>query len=87
MSFHIPILRPERRKARRKRSRDRGVVMFENISRGCQVANISSNGARLVFGISAELPLRFTLALPNGRQVQCLRIWQDGSVAGVQFNH
>ena len=86
MSFHIPVLRPERRKLRRKRSKDRGVVTFENISRGCQVANISSDGAKLVFGLSVELPLRFTLALPNGRRIKCLRIWQEGPVAGVQFS-
>ena len=86
MSFNISILQAERRKARRKRCADRGVVMFENIWRGCHVTNISSNGARLEFGIHAPLPLRFTLALPNGREVRCLRIWQSGPIAGVQFN-
>lgn len=86
MSFQIPILRPERRKTPRKRCSDRGVVKYESVQRGCQVTDISSDGARLLFGIGAPLPLRFKLVLPGGKEVQCLRIWQSAESVGVRFS-
>ena len=85
MSFHISIVPEERRKAPRERCAERGIAITENARRGCEVTEISSKGARLVFSASGPLPLRFNLVLADGRQVQCQRIWQDGTSAGVQF--
>ena len=85
MSFQISIVQEERRKVRRDRCAERGALIIDGVRHGCDVMEISSKGARVALGANFALPLRLKLVFAHGRQVQCQRIWQDGLVAGVQF--
>ena len=77
----------ERRLTPRHSSNMRAFAVLEGgIRRGCQVSDVSSEGARLNFGAVAPLPLRFALQLPSGKCLKVQLIWQQDLVAGVRFN-
>ena len=54
--------------------------------RECQLADISSTGAKLVVSPGERLPSQFTMSTtPNGPGKPCKIIWRNGRMAGVKF--
>lgn len=80
-----PEIFVDRRRVKRKASTERGVAIVDGVRRLCDITDVSAKGARLAFGATAPLPLRFKLVFANGRQVSCQRIWQEEEIVGVQF--
>jgi hypothetical protein len=53
----------------------------------CIVADVSSKGARLGFGVEPRLPRRFELVFAkSGERAPVRLVWQAGLVAGVKFD-
>jgi PilZ domain len=82
-----PVMVVERRRVPRRVTRVPAYAIVDGgVRRGCTVGNLSSDGARLVFGAVAPLPLRFELRFANGKRVKVQLIWQRNVIAGVRFD-
>jgi hypothetical protein len=86
----IPMRTPTKhfeREVRRVRHVSAWIVLTGEVNQGCQVMDISKNGAKLVVGIPSEVPQKFDLAFtPTASKRQaCEVIWRRGKMIGVQF--
>ena len=56
--------------------------------RACSIADISEGGARLMLQTAEDLPSRFVLVLSarGGARRVCRLVWQEGAIAGVEFD-
>lgn len=78
----------ERRKVPRHKSLLRGRVYFNNRSSSadCLVRDISTHGARLMFGDDAKIPDVVELHIPQKDQTYRAHIiWRHGIEAGIAF--
>jgi hypothetical protein len=92
----VPVRPANSRKAPRKPAELPVLILFEGAARpiSCKVGNISATGALLrftrgsahSFDNPANLPDRFTLALPVERtEVDCQVVWRKDTELGVKF--
>lgn len=62
-------------------------VLGPDLVAQCIVADVSSKGARLGFGVEPRLPRRFELVFAKTGERSAVRlVWQAGLVAGVKFD-
>jgi hypothetical protein len=81
-------MRIERRQEPRRQTRIPARVLIDGSARPCIIADISSMGARLEFGLSSiELPQKFVLDMTQDGSVLrlCEVRHRTGITAGVQF--
>ena len=85
----MPELSPEepylldRRRMPREKTLQRVDILLGDSVHGCRLLDLNRGGARLELAIPLVLPDRFTLRLPDGRQVVCERRWRVGLRIGV----
>lgn len=78
----------ERRGSRRHRVLKSGLAAYNHhySTLPCVMRNESGTGARLEFGEISAVPDAFTLHVGlDGYQVECERVWHEGTVHGVKF--
>lgn len=76
-----------RKKPRRSFHYNARIVMDKVTQVGCEIADISHNGARLTLASEVELPPDFVLLLTRngGARRHCRLIWREGLTVGVAF--
>ena len=76
----------DKRKSERRASNAPGTVSNGSTSIPCQLVDISSGGAGLLFADSPTIPQVFVLTVPAEKlQRRCGIVWRRGIRIGVQF--
>lgn len=75
----------ERRRAARRRMLQRADIIIGDGLQQCLLLDVTDRGARLESQIPLVLPAEFSVRLPDGRQVGCIRRWSVGQRFGVEF--
>jgi hypothetical protein len=78
---------PERRNARRRRALKNALIVFNNghCSMGCQIVDMSDNGAKLVPAEIFLCPSEFVLRPQIGEPRHCEVAWRRGTKIGVRY--
>jgi hypothetical protein len=75
------------REVRRARHVSAWIKVRDRAVAECEVMDISSNGAKIVAAMPADVPDRFQLAFFTGGQTRsCEVIWRHGKVLGIKFS-
>jgi hypothetical protein len=89
MALHA-IANPRNRRAEpRARTLKRGLIVFRDGYSvfDCTVRNLSSHGAKLLFGEAVGVPNHFNLAIrPNHGRRPCTVRWRNEKALGVSFD-
>jgi hypothetical protein len=83
----ISALKPsDARKSERRASGAAGTIYYDSTSIHCQLVDISSGGAGLLFADPPTIPQVFVLTVPcENLQRRCGIVWRRGTRIGVQF--
>ena len=76
----------EKRKTRRDRVLETGLIRFGDLSVPCVIRNLSEIGAALEIGVQRFVPDQFTMIVVRKKKIySCTVIWHKGTRLGVSF--
>jgi hypothetical protein len=75
----------ERRVAARKRVLKRGIIELRESALPCKIIDLSDTGAGLTLSGANQIPIFFTLVIPDRAPVFCQSIWRRQERMGVTF--
>jgi hypothetical protein len=75
----------ERRVAARKRVLKRGMIEFRESTQPCRIIDLSETGAGLALPEANQIPIFFTLVMPDRARVFCQSVWRRNERMGVTF--
>ena len=76
----------EKRKTRRHRVLETGLIRFGDLSVCCAIRNMSETGAALDISVRSVVPDQFTLIVVRKKKIySCTVIWRKGPRVGVSF--
>src|ERR1700745_2562125 len=76
----------ERRVATRKRVLKRGIVELRESALPCKIIDLSDTGAGLALSGANQIPIFFTLLIPDRAPAFCQSIWRQQERMGGDFS-
>ena len=76
----------ESRKGARHLTFQTGTIMYDMLSFGCAILNISEHGACILVPMGARVPESFTLRMDHDKALyDCRLAWREGARIGASF--